>query len=198
MNYFNTTHQRLKTDTHSAHTALDSSPLLRSLMETTLTIESYIAVMQIMHKWFAAAESTHLHEYFNHSSLPLIKVKTGLLEADLQELGGTTLPKLALAKKTASRHFSLGVLYVAEGSSLGGMIIGKKVKKTLGLQKATRFYDCYGHQKIDSFRTTINYIHSLCATEEHYQQVLAGALDSFSALRALCNKKVVTQEELVS
>jgi heme oxygenase len=60
------------------------------------------------------------------------------LAKDIAALGGdvTTVPTASRLPRVDSLPDALGVLYVLEGSALGGAVIGRLVERDLGLQSA--------------------------------------------------------------
>ncbi|MBE2316532.1 biliverdin-producing heme oxygenase [Solirubrobacter sp. CPCC 204708] len=61
-----------------------------------------------------------------------------LLARDIAALGGDVakLPTATRLPRVGSLHDALGVLYVLEGSALGGAVIGRMVDQRLGLRSA--------------------------------------------------------------
>src|SRR5688500_12649722 len=79
------------------------------------------------------------------------RAKTGWLEADLEFFGydavqRSRLPRASALPSTSSRAEILGASYVLEGSTLGGQIIVRHLRKTLQLAgpEGFRFFNSYG------------------------------------------------------
>ena len=83
--------------------------------------------------------------------------KLPLLRADLAVLGGPAADTLAVCDAPPPLHTpaqAMGCLYVLEGATLGGMVIGKHVQRTLGLTPncGARFFHGSGARTAEMWR----------------------------------------------
>jgi heme oxygenase len=109
--------------------------------------------------------------------------------ADLQALrvGSEASHELALcpAPPTLStwRH-ALGSLYVVEGSTLGGQVIARQLRRHLNLQAALhlRFFSAYGARTGTMWRAFVAALDGLNLAAEDAADVLQGAEATFAAL----------------
>jgi heme oxygenase len=72
--------------------------------------------------------------------------KAALLLEDIAALGGGEGPAAGGLPDVASPEHALGVLYVLEGSTLGGAVIGRMARERLGVtrERGARFFGAYG------------------------------------------------------
>lgn len=123
----------------------ETTKIIHQLLEKKLVVqlksvgdkEDYIKVLHLFYSFFAALEvlvSKHLDLYF----LPdyAQRRKTKALANDLKFFGIIPLPALAdkIFLPEIKNHLqALGVLYVMEGSTLGGKIISKMMSRQSGI-----------------------------------------------------------------
>jgi heme oxygenase len=108
-----------------------------------------------------------------------------LIQNDLQILSAKASSqeeKFKQAIPNKSLAFSLGALYVIEGSTLGGSVIGPKLARTLNNSEPLTFYSCYGAQKFDNFIATMKLIESHVSSETDINDLLNGAVFTFDSL----------------
>lgn len=184
-------HARLRAQTHFAHKSLDQCEALVSLLSPNLNIDTYARLLCAMQVWFSEAET--LTQAIKHENIELqhIKDKGALLSEDINALNynliktnttnANTTP--ALLSSINNKFAVLGLLYVVEGSTLGGMVIAPKVQRALAREDVTSFYECYDEQKLAFFNKTMLAIKSAVTSEKEAEEVVAGALDSFASLQ---------------
>lgn len=120
---------RLRQATKAAHHALDHHPLLATLLEPSLTRAAYGDSLASLHGLYAAAEAAlapGAEAAFPH--VPRLPA----LEADLAALCRSPLPFRASIAVPDSPATRIGMLYVLEGSALGGQVLMRQIQKTLG------------------------------------------------------------------
>src|SRR5690349_14103036 len=116
--------EKLRFATTQSHTNLEALPVSVSIMTPTVTNAEYGLYLSLMHDVVKDAEENIFP--LVHNALPELDVhpKAQFVNADLKTLG--LAPKAETAKplsgglKEVSIAFALGVMYVIEGSSLGG------------------------------------------------------------------------------
>lgn len=110
--------------------------------------------------------------------------KTQAIANDLRELDQEEVVKGAALldeNHNASPEFNLGMMYVTEGSVLGGQFILKHVRKVLGNEAPVAFLNVYGeHTGLlwKSFLDILN-THAAQGGEAARQTILAGAVYGF-------------------
>jgi len=184
---------RLRTESRAEHEAIERE---LELVGPGLTRATYIARLEQLYGFYAPLED-RLEARGAFAAVALRpesqpQRKTPLLIADLDVLGArapaqlqlcTELPELGSAAQV------LGCLYVLEGATLGGQVISRHLRKTLGIGPETggRFFQGYGEQTGAHFRA---FSASLVAfAREHGQKdsMVQSAIATFRALREFCH-----------
>ncbi len=145
--------EQLREQTRPAHLALEAQPLLKNLMSSRLTDTEYRQLLQSMLTFYQSLESelvpataALLRRYPDpeYRYLP----RAPVLENDCRVLGCATSgfmhPPAELRLKE-SEAYLLGVLYVIEGSTQGGRMIGRHLAQTLGMSEhsGAGFFNIY-------------------------------------------------------
>lgn len=118
--------------------------------------------------------------------------KSGLLESDLRALGVNGIDSLPLCRDLPplddpAQRF--GCLYVLEGASLGGRIIGRRVRDHLGIDigaKGAKFFHGYGENTGRQWQSFRAQLARFGVDEDKRQRVIASAAATFRALRVWC------------
>ncbi|WGI24076.1 biliverdin-producing heme oxygenase [Halomonas alkaliantarctica] len=129
----------LKRETRADHRRVDQHPALKPLLKRDLTLPEYATALSALYVPIASLEEalsiglTALGAHY-----PLTQ-RAALLKADMDQLGQhASVPHCAsLPKSMAS---IVGMLYVLEGSRLGGAMIARHVKRVMGDQVPLRFF----------------------------------------------------------
>lgn len=122
--------QLLREATHAAHRAVESLPMQQELSAGTLDRAGYATTLQRHHGLLARWDRDQSAWL---SSLPAqgwtYRPRVPALQQDLAQLGASLDPVLAaplLADNAATRW---GMLYVVEGSLLGGQVIARQLRQ---------------------------------------------------------------------
>lgn len=156
--------------------------MMQQLLSPALNVDEYTVAMKTLGGWFSAIEDKFLSTW---SDLLTLIPKAGLIKQDLAALGHNDEPlstlTLASPAKTC-RAFALGVLYVCEGSTLGGQIIGPRVSRALHRNDVTHYYLCYGDNTRQHWQTVLTVLETYLKTPEDMSQAIAGAQWAFNSL----------------
>jgi heme oxygenase len=140
--------QELKLQTYDNHTSLENSQLLRPISQKSLTLENYILILQKFYGFFYPLEQQIAH-FPLAQYLPDVATrrKAGMLKQDLSQLTGQeqVFPLCQHVPVASTLAEACGSLYVMEGSTLGGKMIYKMVKDTLGLDQHHGLSFFYGY-----------------------------------------------------
>jgi heme oxygenase len=126
--------QRLRQETQIIHTRVESRV---ALPDRVGSAAGYRALLETFYGLYSPCESAV--EAFAPQLAPwlpdvLLRLRKSALERDLQALGNISPETLPLASvsplQTVAQAF--GCLYVLEGSTLGGQVIGRHIAVTLG------------------------------------------------------------------
>jgi len=139
----------LKTGTQDLHENVEKGTLLTRVLCEDFSASEYQTLLQKFYEIYHALETKlqtlpELSEVIE--DLPS-RLKTGSLKKDLQ--AQLPLPPQALKLDSEKWNLSqaLGVMYVLEGSTLGGQIIQRKLKQNPNLSgQSFHFYGHYGDQ----------------------------------------------------
>lgn len=170
--------QVLKSATAEAHTRLESVVDARRLLAGPISLADYARLLIGNYRWHALLEPAILPWM---ASLPELdyagqRRKLPALEADLRALNlvpAAQLQQLPARVAAASLAEALGLLYVLEGSTLGGSVIRRSLEKQPELADALHYYGLYGE--------------SLGARWKQFQQLLDRHLQAPGDLRLACD-----------
>ncbi len=133
---------RLRQETADLHARAETARRLKRCLEADYSLAEYIELLGALHAFHLAVESRLMLEPFE----PLRRFfharrKSHIIGLDLQSFGvcagktpGDSLTGLLPALHDSSAR--LGAAYVLEGSALGGAVIAKALRRSLGAQLA--------------------------------------------------------------
>lgn len=126
----------LRAATSALHIATERHPLVRSVLSPSACVGDLVGLYCAFREFHALIEP-----YLQAASLPASLLRLGyryrprlpLLEADLSDLAGPLWPRQCV--NIAAPHWKspLGLLYVVEGASQGGRVIGPRLTASLGV-----------------------------------------------------------------
>lgn len=171
-------HTLLKQRTSSLHKTLDNTPLLKKLMSHSLSVSDYQRTLTCLYAWYEYTESLLDKELCRYGVLDLPGFKdrinkSRLLRVDLAALNTPDTDNLSgfdFALPTTNLFTLLGICYVVEGSALGGLVLGPRLRKVLPTINATSFYDVYGDHKMKVFKEVMIQIQQLLNTQYDLSQ----------------------------
>lgn len=172
--------EQLKMATQSAHAALETQV---DLMRLTTSPAAYHALLQRFYGFYLPLE-------LRLATLPWTTVtfdlaarrKTPLLRRDLLHLGDApaTLARLPICRnrpEPADLTAGCGCLYVLEGATLGGQLISRRLRQTLGLHPANgaAFFAAYGDQVGPMWKGFGAFVNQQAAAHPHRQGAMIDA-----------------------
>lgn len=137
----------LREYTAPAHLSLES---LTGLMSPSLTRERYTTVLTTLARQHQTLESQICDIFANHTDPSLVGLdaetrrKSDGLRRDLASLGHEMPEPAAPVDGLSTVPAALGAMYVCEGATLGGRIIGPHVQRVLGTGLPVTFFTSYG------------------------------------------------------
>lgn len=148
---------RLKAQTRGEHVAMEAA---LDLMRDDVLLADYRRLLERYLGFYAPVEARLAGVL---AGVPLgglefeTRRKLPLLQADLAALSGPAADTLAMCDALPPLHTpaqAMGCLYVLEGATLGGMVIGKHVQRTLGLRPdcGARFFHGSGARTAEMWR----------------------------------------------
>ncbi|UZD23456.1 biliverdin-producing heme oxygenase [Algoriphagus halophytocola] len=180
--------KRLKEYTSKAHQELEELPLSKAILDPNLQLSEYLLYLDLMHDVHLAMEQSVFPVLT--SEIPDIaqRKKTHLLNNDFRALGFAKIKPRAMVdfwEKSYSKSFAMGMLYVIEGSTLGGKVIFSHVQKNLALdaESGASYFSGYAAQTGLFWK---RFIAELTAYEEKSvegEEIISGANHAFSQIK---------------
>ena len=180
----NSLKDKLREATHSMHVQLNQLPLLKGLLDADYPLENYHKLLQAYAPLYQDLELKIIHFITEHSvgfdydS----RLKWPSIHQDLAYLSTPASPvQLMLSPDINSIGALIGVLYVVEGSTLGGQHIARALEKHHGLTQANgaRFFYGYGEATPSKWVEFMSYIESIADQPEEYVKAIDNALKTF-------------------
>jgi len=145
--------QDLKQTTLPQHEALERNPLSTALMNPELTREQYLTILQRFYGFVVPVEE-QVYPLLASISGNTDKFKrAAMLREDLSILGMSSaeidaLPLLHTLPPADNVAAAFGIVYVLEGSKLGGQFISRHVGSVLGISPTNglRFFTGHGRE----------------------------------------------------
>lgn len=175
----------LKTKTSFSHKKLEELPVSMSIMSPAMKIEDYTYYLSLMHDVHYDTEE-FIFPFFADSINDLeLRRKKHLIENDLLFLNSNKKnTEKVFRKEGISEAFALGILYVVEGSTLGGRFILKNVSKfpELSGDKGVSYFNGYGDKTGSFWKSFLNF---LSEYEQEYNcgdEIIEGAIFAFDSI----------------
>lgn len=177
----------LKNATTPLHVKLESLPISQSIVSPQLSIQEYLHYLDLMHDIVVAVEEFVFPKVGSEVSSLDQRRKRRLFEEDFKALnykkdkGGRIE---GLSEEVNSTGFAMGILYVIEGSSLGGRVILKNIQKNLNLEpdSGAAYFAGYGERTgmlwKDFMEILVNHKH----TNKNGDEIIAGANHAFNVI----------------
>ncbi|WP_234735457.1 biliverdin-producing heme oxygenase [Tellurirhabdus bombi] len=173
--------ERLKQETREWHERTESLLYSDELRSGELTKAQYLHLLRVHYVFHQALEEALAWEavFFRNIDLPG-RQKTAWLINDL-ESQSVPLPKTQPDLFDSWSPLELvGAVYVAEGSMLGGKTVLAYLKKNAEVQPLlanARFYQGYGEQTLENWKTLIAFL--ICQPKEQHDAIVWGAENAF-------------------
>ncbi|AYN68248.1 hypothetical protein D1013_13110 [Euzebyella marina] len=174
----------IKKETKSHHQQVET--VLVSELKSLKTKDDYAGLLARLYSFYKPIED-EVHRTIDAEIITDISKRehTSRIVEDLQLLEHreeTPLPEPQLTMKSLS--YALGVLYVMEGSTMGGQIISKMIHKNVDMNgaDAVNYFSSYGddtHKMWAKFKIQVIKIESTL----NHKEVISGAEDTFNQLR---------------
>lgn len=188
--------EEIKKQTSENHHRLEQSNLLHLITTPLLTAQHYHKILRIFYGYFSPLEKEiskikliqqYLPDYDTRRKASMIKVDLLSLKAIKPEETLAIchdLPEI----KTASQAF--GCLYVLEGSTLGGRMIAKSLKKNLNLDHThgASFFNGYGQETGSKWKTFQEALSNFSLNFKEDHEVIKSANDTFHKFEIWINK----------
>ena len=188
----NPIHKRLKKLTKPFHEELENCVFPQKLVNGKMTQGEYKDYLRVMHQFHKQTEPFFLEysEWKDYGIDIHSRLRTQFLEEDLKNLGVSNLPdpKPGLTvKKPANFAESAGMLYVLEGSTMGGMILSKKANELFFDRlegSCSRYFSAYRKEtalKWQEYCSFLNHYH--ISHPEKEDDMVSGACTCFMTVK---------------
>lgn len=175
----------LKIQTSDSHKKLEELPVSMSIMSPEMKIEDYTYYLSLMHDVHNDTETlifplfSDLIEDLEH------RRKKQLIENDLLFLNSNkTDSEKVFQTEGISIPFALGILYVVEGSTLGGRFILKNVSKfpELSGDKGVSYFNGYGERTGSFWKLFLNFLSEYEQKHDCGDAIIEGAIFAFDSI----------------
>jgi len=176
--------QKLRSKTSASHSRLELLPISAAIISPKITPKEYAAYVSLMYAIVRDTEEfvfpkvaqiitdidsrcklSHLNSDSEAIQFPVHKAKTSLAQQ-------WEIP------------FALGILYVVEGSSLGGRVILQNITKTLGYteENGARYFSGYGNTTGSQWKKFLDMLSDYERDYGQSDQIIAGATFAFDTI----------------
>ncbi|WP_116787967.1 biliverdin-producing heme oxygenase [Flavobacterium psychrotrophum] len=188
--------ENLRSLTSESHVALEALPVSESILKPDVTDVEYGHYLTIMRDVVKDAEEN----IFPITATVITDLdsrnKTHLIEADLTAVGAVVTDAekpLSDGIENLTLPFALGVLYVIEGSTLGGRVILKNINGVLGhdAEKGAAYFSGYGGQTGSRWKAFLDQFTAYEAANNAGEEIIAGANYAYNAINRHFSKSTV-------
>ncbi len=175
---------RLRAACKPAHLALESDGAFARILAPDVGLADYRCLLYGWQSFLAGAEPALRAALARHGLMPAYLPRLPRLQADLLALGWTRVAPSPAPAVLDSRGRALGLLYVMEGSALGGQVIARHLARTLGpaVAGAMRFLSATPEPRLH-WRACCALLDSALATPQAVEEATGIALWAFVTLR---------------
>jgi heme oxygenase len=181
--------ENLRSATASSHSGLEALPVSVSIMNPSVTNSEYALYLNLMHDVVKDAEESIFPIIYKSITGLDIYPKAQFIEADLKTLGfvkDSFLQPLSqnLDVTAITPAFAFGIMYVIEGSSLGGRVILKNISNALGhnAESGASYFSGYGAQTGSHWKAFLNALTEYESMNNCQDEIIAGANFAFDAI----------------
>ncbi len=179
--------QNLREYTTDLHTALEDLPISKSITSPDISTEEYSLYLKLMYDVVKDTED-NIYPLLQEIITDIDnRYKSSYLQQDLNNLKVNATSNITpvssdLTDKSAA--FALGIMYVVEGSSLGGRVILKNIQSALGYDEnnGARYFAGYGQTTGSSWKNFLAMMTEYQEKTGSEAQIIAGANYAFNAI----------------
>lgn len=177
---------RLRTKTAPAHRALEELPISKAIVSPTVSRQDYAAYLNAMAD---AVHDLETHIFPRVSSLIPDLQERRKLSLILEDLAFYGAPKSHFRQvfttgENTSEAFAMGIVYVMEGSVLGGRMILKNLDNALGMnsESGARYFHGYGTETGSRWKSFMEWLAGHEAAQDCSDDIIRGANHAFAAI----------------
>ena len=177
--------QHLKTRTATLHKETEADNLAKYILDHSITLDQYKALLsQNYQAYYTLSE---LSKQFSGPMPESLRVfadskKAEALEKDLKQLGASLPSKLNESLPNEINYpFLLGMLYVAEGSMMGGLLIRKNLENCEGINtiETHHFFGKSAPDVMNRWKAFTEAVNEKTYTDSEIDEAVDGAYFAF-------------------
>lgn len=176
---------KIKKETQHLHRKIDQHPQLSRLMSNTLLLSDYRITLELLYQWHKSVESIIYSKDLTNLGLRMLP-KHPMILRDLQNINKykpQTWQQPPI--HTDSLAEVLGLVYVVEGATMGGQMLGPKIAKTLKRQDITHYYSIYQSDTKEYFYHNMTVLNDQVTSPGEQALCVEGAKKGFLLLDGL-------------
>lgn len=179
--------KRLRQETAESHQQLEDNPLSKSILNPSVSVQDYRNYLAALFGVTIACED-QIFQNISHIVNDLPEryksrlIIDDLLATGLSEAAIDALPVFQFEFSSAAE--ALGIMYVLEGSTLGGKILYKHIHEVLGLtpENGASYFWGYGSQTGNLWKSFISSLTQFVDEEQKRDEVVASAKKTFTII----------------
>ena len=175
--------EHLRNETNALHQQLDSNSPLAQLTTAELTQQQYAEILNLLYQPQKQLEQVLLPAINEFIPAYQLEARHRLIKQDIAQLGSEITQPTIWSKQLNTQAEVLGVLYVLEGSKLGGRFILSNLKKVL--PELSHHFFSSSDLSAKSFRQNLNQV-SKGLTTADYELAAHSAQEAFKLFIATC------------
>lgn len=178
---------KLRNKTSESHKNLEAIPISKLLVNPNISLHAYSLYLSLMHDVVSDYEK-HIYPLVENVILDISeRKKADLILKDLKNIGEEKKKGHTFLKHSDQKFsipFALGMLYVLEGSTLGGRFILKNIQENLGLdeENGVSYFSGYGNKTGSYWKKFLAYFTEFEAQNNTEEEIIAGADFAFTII----------------
>ncbi|NBL65301.1 heme oxygenase [Flavobacterium sp. NST-5] len=182
----------LRETTKESHLFLESLPVSKSILSPEIDIKSYSLYLNLMLDVTLALESEVFPLIKNEVDNLELRKKSSAIENDLNQINQSRNSRNFSFNIDANTSvgFAMGIMYVLEGSTLGGRFILKNISEKLNLDenKGASYFSGYGNKTGNFWKNFLANLTSFEAENNAEITIIEGADFAFKKIAQHLNK----------
>lgn len=176
----------LRTKTSESHKKLEALPISSAIINPAITVEQYALYLSLMYDIVSNFEN-EVYPILNDIISDLEeRKKAHLILNDLEIIGISKTETIAPFKNLSeiSVPFAMGMMYVIEGSTLGGRFIVKNIESSLDYkdQNGASYFSGYGNKTGSSWKKYLNVLTDFELKTKAEEEIIKGADYTFKII----------------
>jgi len=170
----------LRSQTSESHKNLEAIPISKLLVNPNISLHAYSLYLSLMHDVVSDFEK-YIYPIVENT-IPDIseRKKASFILNDLKFIGEEKKKTRSFFKNSDLNFtlpFAMGMLYVLEGSTLGGRFILKNIQENLGLdeEKGISYFAGYGNKTGSYWKKFLNNLTEFESLTNSEKDIIAGA-----------------------